>query len=465
MATPPLYVIALAAGKGTRMKAGKTKVLLEAAGRPLLGHVLESARALRPKEIVAVIPKNPPGELKALLDQYKAAAAVQDPPRGTADAVKVALSKISAKTGNVMILIGDAPLMDAATLRKLLNRHKQAKALVSVLSFLPPDPAGYGRIIRDPFGAPERIGEHKDLGKNERERHRECNTGFWAVDLAWLRKQISKISNKNAAGEFYLTDLFELAAKEGRARAVVAENPECCIGVNTQAELAIAAALLRERKMEALLAKGVTIIDPYHTYIDVTAEVGAGTVIEPGVLLQGATKIAADCRICAGAVIQDSLIGKGASVLPYSVIEESSVGPLAQIGPMAHLRPHSKVGKGAKVGNFVELKKAELGEGVKANHLSYLGDTSIGPRTNIGAGTITCNYDGVSKHHTEIGADVFVGSDTQFVAPVKVGKGAYIGSGTTVTKDVPPNSLTLSRTPQRNISGEAVRRLKRKKKK
>lgn len=463
MATPPLYVIALAAGKGTRMKAGKVKVLLEAAGRPLLGHVLESARALRPSEIVAVIPKDPPAELTALLAQYKAAAAVQDPPRGTADAVKVALSKISAKTGNAMILIGDAPLMDPATLRKLLNRHKQAKALLSVLSFVPPDPGAYGRIIRDPFGAPERITEHKDLGKNERERHRECNTGFWVVDLPWLRKQITKINNKNASGEFYLTDLFEIAANEGRARAVVADDPECCIGVNTQAELAIAAALLRERKMEALLAKGVTIVDPYHTYIDVTAEVGAGTVIEPGVLLQGETKIAADCRIRAGAVIRDSLIGKGASVLPYSVIEESSVGPLAQIGPMAHLRPGSKIGKGAKVGNYVELKKAELGEGAKANHLSYLGDAKIGAGANIGAGTITCNYDGTNKHVTEIGAEAFIGSDTQLVAPVKVGKGAYVGSGTTVTKNVPAGALAVSRAPQKNIPGWAARNKKKKK--
>ena len=462
MANSSLYVIALAAGKGTRMKAGKVKVLLEAAGRPLLGHVLGTCRALKPASIVAVVPKEQPGELTALLASYKAVAAVQDLPRGTADAVRVALAKIPAKSGTALIVIGDAPCMDAPTLRALLQRHKSAKALASVLSFTPSDATGYGRIVRDAFGAALRISEHKDLSKAERARHGECNTGFWAIDLAWLKKQIAKVSNKNAAGEFYLTDLFEMAAKDGRARAVLAPDAECCVGVNTQAELAIAAALLRERKMAALLESGVTVIDPYHTYIDVTASVGAGTIVEPGVLVRGSTKIAKDCRIGAGAVIVDSAIEAGAEILPYSVIEESRVGPGAHVGPMAHLRPGSRIGKGAKVGNFVETKKAELGEGAKANHLSYLGDAKIGAGANIGAGTITCNYDGTEKHLTEIGAGAFIGSDTQLVAPVKVGKGAYVGSGTTVTKNVPEGALALSRAPQTNVPGWAKRKRKKK---
>lgn len=428
------------------------KVLLEVAGQPVISHVLQAASALRPKEIVTVVAPDVHPYLLAIIEGENSEAAVQKKPLGTADAVRAGLSKLKAKSGTLIVLVGDAPLIDGNTLKNLLREHQRQGAKASILSFEPDDPTGYGRVIRDENGKALRITEHRDLPPHEQSRWRECNSGVWAVDIAWLRGRIGRINSRNKAKEFYLTDLFEMAAAERKAAAVLASDPDCCVGINTPAELAQAAALLWDRKLSELLESGVLISDPASTFVDVYCKVGTGTRLHPGVHLQGDTQIGKNCEIGVGCVIRDSRIADGAEIHPYSVIEDAIIGPNAQIGPFARLRPGSQIAKGAKVGNFVELKKTRLGPGSKANHLSYLGDAEIAGGVNIGAGTITCNYDGKDKHVTTIGEGVFVGSDTQLVAPVRVGKGAYIASGTTVTRNVPAGALAIARTEQTNVA-------------
>ncbi|MEW6775984.1 MAG: bifunctional UDP-N-acetylglucosamine diphosphorylase/glucosamine-1-phosphate N-acetyltransferase GlmU [Bdellovibrionota bacterium] len=473
---PSLSVLILAAGRGTRMGASSAlpKVLQEAAGRPLLAHVLDAAAGSRPRETIVV--GSPElldsrgahaGFFQKLLEESGARAALQRVPRGTADAVRAGLWKVRARSGETLVLMGDAPLLSAASLRSLVAAHRRKKALASVLVFAPPDPTGYGRLVRDHRGKPVRIVEEKDLrqtGLPWEVSLRECNTGVWVFNLPWLRRNVRRVKKENAAREFYLTDLLELAAAEGRANALCLERYEEGLGVNTLSELAQASRELRRRRIEELFGAGVVLEDSDRLAIDATVAVGAGTRIAPGVSLRGNTRIGKNCRIGEGAVVVDSQIEDGAGILPYSVIEESRVRKGARVGPLAHLRPGADVGENAHVGNFVELKKTRLGPGAKANHLAYLGDSRVGARANVGAGTITCNYDGEKKYETRIGEGAFIGSDTQLVAPVSVGAGAYVGAGTTVTENVPAGALALSRTKQVNVRGWASRRRKKPKK-
>ncbi len=453
-------VLILAAGKGTRMgpptPGSLPKVLREAAGKPLLRHVLDTSRLVRPREIVVVLspeladPKGPhAAQLDEILSSARARRAVQRKPLGTADAVRAGLSGLRSRAGTVLILVGDAPLLQAQSLKKLLREHHSKRALASILSMRPPSPKGYGRLLRGAGARPLKIVEQKDLPAGQ-EPSAECNSGTWALDLRWLRRNIGRVGKKNAAGEFYLTDLFEWAAREGRAAAVELDRFEEGLGVNTLAQLLEAAAHLRRRGLTQLQAGGVMLVDPATTYIDTACRVGPGTLLGPHVMLQGASRVGKDCRIGAGSLIVDSVLADGVEILPYTLIEESRVERGARVGPLAHLRPGSVVGRGAHVGNFVELKKSRLGAGAKANHLSYLGDSDVGERANVGAGTITCNYDGKNKYKTRIGAGAFIGSDTQLVAPVRVGKGAYVAAGTTVTRNVPDGALAISRVAQVN---------------
>jgi bifunctional UDP-N-acetylglucosamine pyrophosphorylase/glucosamine-1-phosphate N-acetyltransferase len=378
--------------------------------------------------------------------------ALQEPQLGTAHAVQQVESVLRGRSGTLVLLSGDVPLLTAATVRRLLETHRAAGAAATVVTAAVERPYGYGRIVRHE-GQIARIVEERDATPEER-KIREINSGIYAFDLPVLFDALRGIASQNAQGEFYLTDLVGIYRRRGLpVETLVIDNPQETRGINSRTELAEVSRLVRQTKNEELMAAGVTIIDPATTYIDADVRVGADTVIHPGVVIEGQTSIGAACEIQGQVRIVDSEIADRVTINNFCLIVGARVADGVSIGPFAHLRPETTVGQGAKIGNFVELKKTTLGARSKASHLSYLGDATIGANVNIGAGTITCNYDGAKKHATVIEDGVFIGSDSQLIAPVRVGKGAYVAAGSSITSDVPAGALGIARGRQSNIEG------------
>jgi len=454
-------VVVLAAGLGTRMKSDRAKVLHEVAGRPLVVWAVETALAAGAGRVVVVL-GHQIDAIRALLDARYGAGRIevaeQAEQKGTGHAVLCALPALATEPddGTVVILYGDAPLLRAERVAELARAADGSPSRLALLSTVPTAPVAYGRLVRDPQGKLLRIVEHADASEKER-AITEMNAGFYAVRLRELRADLASLGSNNAQGEIYLTDLAERAAARGGAAVLEAPFDEVT-GVNDRVDLARTEREARLSILERWMLAGVTIADPGSTYIDAeVGPIGRDTWIGPGVCLRGKTRVGARARIDTGSVLTDVEVLDEALVKAYTVASESSIGERAQTGPFAHLRPGTMLETEVRVGNFVETKKAHLMAGAKANHLAYLGDASVGARANVGAGTITCNYDGFAKHKTTIEAGAFIGSDTQLVAPVTVGRDAYVASGTTVTKDVPRSALALSRVKQVNVEGWADR--------
>jgi bifunctional UDP-N-acetylglucosamine pyrophosphorylase/glucosamine-1-phosphate N-acetyltransferase len=423
----------------------------------MLWHVARTASAAGIPEIVFVLGHGR-DQVMGTVEQYHGKVAVQERQLGTGDAARIGLSAVSPRTREVVVLCGDAPLLRPKTLRALIAARRRRKAAAAVLTGILSDPAGYGRVVRGPDGAVARIVEERDADASLR-RIQEVNSGTYVFDRSFLARNLPRLTDVNAQREFYLTDLVVQALEEGKIVVpVVSRNPDEVRGINSRRELAEATAILLREKVGALLDSGVTLVDPGRTYVEADVSVGADTLIEPGVALLRATRIGRGVRIQTGCVVENSRVEDGAHLQPYSVLSGARIRKGAVVGPFARLRPAADIGENAHVGNFVEVKKSYLGKGSKANHLSYIGDSLVGRKVNIGAGTITCNYDGIAKHATVIGDGVFVGSDTQFIAPVTIGKGALIGAGATITKDVPAYALALSRAEQRNLENWVVRK-------
>ncbi len=441
--------LVLAAGVGKRMQSRASKLVHPLAGRPMVRHVIEAARAANVVRTVVVIGNQADEVRQAIGDGDKRIGfAYQQDQKGTGHAVLCAERQLAGQQGDLLILNGDLPALRPETIRGFIEFHRQTRAPLSILTTVVPDPRGYGRVIRNYGGDVSRIVEETDATPEERATQ-EINCGIYCVDTANLWKPLRRARADNMQGEIYLTDLVEILKHDGHKIAAWRHpNPTEVLGVNDRQELAAAARVLHRRKAETLMREGVTILDPETTYIDVDVRIGPDTVIEPGVMVLGETVVGREARIGAGCRIEGSVIGDGTAILSYCVIAAARIGRNCRVGPFAHLRPESYLDDEAHVGNFVETKKTRLGRGSKANHHAYLGDTEIGRNVNVGAGTITCNFDGVAKHRTIIEDEVFIGSDTQLVAPVRIRKGAFIGAGSTITKDVPANALAVSRAPQ-----------------
>jgi bifunctional UDP-N-acetylglucosamine pyrophosphorylase/glucosamine-1-phosphate N-acetyltransferase len=449
---PDIHVVVLAAGKGTRLKSARPKVLHPAAGLPLIDHVLRTAASLSPASVIVVVGHEADQVKAALGKRLGLAFASQEPQLGTGHALLQAEPLLRDARGTLVLLSGDVPLLRAETVEALVRKHEACSAAATVLTAVVSSPDGYGRIVRkgEEIAA---IVEHKDASPAE-QTISEINSGVYAFDLAPLFDALREIGASNAQGEYYLPDLVKIYRSRGlRVETVRLEDPREILGVNSRKELADVAAILKTTKNEALMAAGVTIVDPATAFIGPDVTIGADTTIQPGVYLEGNTQIGARCQISSGVRIVNSRVDDDAIINNFCVIIDSHISSGAQVGPFSHLRPQSTVGVDAHVGNFVELKKTVLGRGSKANHLSYLGDATIGEKVNIGAGTITCNYDGTAKHPTIIEDGAFIGSDTQLIAPVRVGKGAYVAAGSSITEDVPADSLAIARGKQVNKPG------------
>jgi bifunctional UDP-N-acetylglucosamine pyrophosphorylase/glucosamine-1-phosphate N-acetyltransferase len=449
---PDVHVVVLAAGKGTRMKSALAKVLHRAGDRPLIDHVLGTAASISPESVVVVVGHGADQVKDALGKRLGLSFALQEPQLGTGHALLQAEPLLRDASGTVVLLSGDVPLLRADTLAALVRRHEKRQAAATVLTAVVASPDGYGRIVRE-GGQIAAIVEHKDASPAEREI-REINSGIYAFDIAPLFEALHEIGSSNAQGEYYLPDLVRIYRRRGlTVETVRLEDAREILGVNSRRELADVSAILRSHKNDELMASGVTIVDPAATFIGVDVVIGPDTIIHPGVYLEGQTRIGSGCEIQSGVRIVNSTIDDGVAINNFCLILDSHVSRGAKIGPFAHIRPQSDVGEDAHIGNFVELKKTTVGRGSKANHLAYLGDATIGERVNIGAGTITCNYDGTLKHPTVIEDGAFIGSDTQLIAPVRVGKGAYVAAGSSITEDVPPESLAIARGKQVNKEG------------
>src|SRR5688572_8404028 len=447
-----LHVVILAAGKGTRMKSARPKVLHHVAGRPMIDYVMRAAQSLAPRTTTIVV-----GHMKELLrqglDQYlNLSFATQDPQLGTGHALLQTSGVLEGQNGFVLLLSGDVPLLKGHTLATLVQKHQDAKVAATVLTALVEQPYGYGRVVRVK-GKISRIVEERDASPTQR-KIREINSGVYVFSLAPLFNALRGLATGNAQGEYYLTDLISTYRRRRLdVETVVLDDPNEIRGINSRSELAEASRIVRQKKNEELMAAGVTIEDPATTYIDDDVLVGADTVIHPGVHLEGRTQIGHACEIHAGVRIVNSTLADHVTVQNFCVVQGSRLAAGVTVGPFVHIRPDTELREAVHIGNFVELKKAVVGKGTKAGHHSYLGDAVIGDNVNIGAGTITCNYDGAQKHQTTIEDGVFIGSDSQLVAPVTIGRGAYVGSGTTVRENVPAGSLAVSAGQQRNIEG------------
>jgi len=455
-----LHVVILAAGKGTRMKSALPKVLHRVGGVPMIEHVLTTAARLQPRSITVVIGHGADA-LKAVLAEHSGLTfVVQEPQLGTAHALLTTEAALGRASGTVILLSGDVPLLSANTLQALLARHESANARATILTTVLADPTGYGRIVRSGEKI-ARIVEHRDATADER-RIQEINTGVYAFALDGLFASLKAIAAENAQGEYYLPDIVALYRGRGQTvETLVVNESDELRGINSRIELAAVSRIVRERKNTELMASGVTIDDPHTTYVDPDVTIGPDTIIHPGVSLEGRTTIGSGCEIHSGVRIVDSRVGDRAVVHNHCVIVDSALENDSAVGPFAHLRGGAVVREHARVGNFVELKKTSLGAGSKAMHLAYLGDAQIGDKVNVGAGTITCNYDGVNKNQTTIEDGAFIGSDTQLIAPVTIGKGAYVGSGTTVRENVPAGALAVSAGKQRNLEGWVDKKRKR----
>lgn len=447
--TQPLSIVILAAGQGTRMRSSLPKVLQPLGGRPMLAHVIDTARELEPAAI-HVVYGHGGDQVRKRFAETAVNWVLQAEQLGTGHAVQQAMPEIPDEHV-VLVLYGDVPLIHAGTLERLTL--PAAEGALALLTALPEDPAGYGRIVRDAGGRVSRIVEHKDASEKERSIG-EINTGLLACRAGMLRDWLGRLDNDNAQGEYYLTDVIAMASGEGvRVEGIPAEDFEEVQGVNDRLQLAAAEAIYRRRCATVLMREGATLADPARIDVRGRVEVASDVFIDVNVLFEGEVKLGANVRIEPGCVIRDAEIGPDTVVRAHSVIESARIGRGCVIGPFARLRPGTRLAEDARIGNFVELKNVEFGAGSKANHLAYIGDASVGREVNIGCGTITCNYDGANKHRTVIEDGAFIGSDTQLVAPVTVGRNATIGAGTTLTKDAPPDALTLSRAKQATIAG------------
>jgi bifunctional UDP-N-acetylglucosamine pyrophosphorylase/glucosamine-1-phosphate N-acetyltransferase len=452
------------------MRSDRAKVLHTIAGKPLVLWVLDAALELAPSRVVVVV-GHEADKVRAVCERHTgvhddASGAptpqfsypVQVEQHGTGHAVRIAMPALANASGDVLILYGDVPALTAATMARLVARHHETGATLSLLTTTVADPAGYGRIRRDPSGKVEGIVEERDLAPGDRGIC-EINPGIYCTSVAFLHTALARLTNDNAQREYYLTDIVAAAVADGgRVTSVTVEDCDEVAGINSRADLAVLEARVRRALVGACMQAGVTFRDPASAYLEEEVTIGADTEIGPDVQLLGRTRIGRRCRIDGMALLRDVEIGDDVHLRLGTVATECRIGDGAVIGPFAHLRPGSELGPEVHIGNFVETKKARIGAGTKANHLSYLGDVEIGEHTNIGAGTITCNYDGFAKHRTVIGSRVQIGSDTQLVAPVTVADDAYVGAGTTVTRDVPPGHLAVSRVPQRDVPGWVSRR-------
>lgn len=443
-----LDVLILAAGLGTRMRSGLAKVLHRLDGRPLINHVSRTASALAPAKIYVVIGNQGEAVKSAVLEEFDSSQAVfveQKEQLGTGDAVNAARDLLATRDSTLLVLSGDVPMIRPETLGGLVQHHyghRGKGAACTILTVTLKHPTGYGRIVRDREGLFEKIVEQKDANENERQIA-EINAGIYAFDTKKLFLALEKVRNDNSQGEYYLTDVPALLREAGEDVAIFQHGDAYEVeGVNNRAQLADLERLLNRRTISRLMLDyGVTFIDPKSAYISEGARIGRDTVIHPNVTIEGETEIGDGCTIRSGTRISDSRIGHGVEIRDNCLIQDSEIGNECTVGPMAHLRGKAKMQTGSKVGNFVELKKTTLGAGSKASHLTYLGDATIGENTNIGAGTVTCNYDGKNKNETRIGDNVRIGSDTMLVAPVEVGDGAITGAGSVVTEDVPADTL------------------------
>ncbi|HYD70817.1 bifunctional UDP-N-acetylglucosamine diphosphorylase/glucosamine-1-phosphate N-acetyltransferase GlmU [Azospirillum sp.] len=438
----PLACVILAAGKGTRMKSDLPKVLHRVAGRPMVGHVLAAVAELDPDHVVVVVG---PGmdDVAAAVAPYP--TAVQEQQRGTADAVRAAFGLLEGFNGDVLVLYGDTPLVTPETLRAMVNARRQAgNPAVVVLGMRPDDPGAYGRLILNARGGLEKIVEYLDASEEER-AVTLCNAGLMAFDGARMTGLINRIGNANAKGEFYLTDVVQIARTEGLPCAVVEGTPAEVIGVNSRAELAEVERIMQRRLRKAAMDNGATLIDPDSVFFSPDTRLGRDVVVGPNVVFGP------------GVTVADRV-----EIKPFCHLEQVSVASGAVIGPYARLRPGAEIGEDAHIGNFVEIKNARIEAGAKVNHLTYIGDARVGAKANIGAGTITCNYDGFGKYHTDIGAGAFIGSNSSLVAPVKVGDGAIVGAGSVVTTDVEGDAMAVARGRQQAYPGWAARFRERK---
>lgn len=451
----PVAAIILAAGKSTRMRSRLPKPLHPLCGLPMTAHVIRACRQVGVERVVVVIGHEAESVRAGLGETVE--YAYQEQPRGTGDAVKAAQPLLSDWPGAILVLAGDVPLLPADTLRHLLTHHQQTHADVTLLTAFLEDPTGYGRIVRDPqTGRVVRIVEERDASAQER-AIREWNPSIYAFRASALWSALAEVQPLNAQGEYYLTDTVSVLVRRGAiVEAVPAMDTRDVLGVNNRVELAQAAALLRQRLLHALMLSGVTVVDPITTYVDVDVVVGQDTVIEPHTFLLRGTRIGEDCVIGPFTRIEGSTVGNGVRILA-SQVADSVIADGVRIGPYAHLRPGTHLDQEVRIGNFVEVKNARMGARTQASHLSYIGDAEVGTKTNIGAGTITCNYDGFRKFQTRIGSNAFIGSHTTLIAPVVVGDGAVVAAGTTITEDVPEDALAIARTAMTIREGGAIR--------
>jgi bifunctional UDP-N-acetylglucosamine pyrophosphorylase / glucosamine-1-phosphate N-acetyltransferase len=458
-ADQPFAIVIMAAGKGTRLKSKRAKVLHEIGGKPLLAHVIAAARHIVPARDIYVVVGHQADEVRAAVAASGVSFVLQEQQRGTGHAIMCARDAVT-RYHNVLVLSGDVPLIRPDTIRGVLDFHLARKAAMTILTAEPPNPFGYGRVIRAGRDSEnvKAIVEQKALTKAQ-QKAREINSGIYAFATKPLFGNIDRLTTENAHCEFYLTDMAALLVKaRTKVVALKAGDPAEVLGANTLAELADLDGQLRFRKCQELMAAGVVIYRPDTCIIDADVTVGADTVIEPFVQILGNSHIGSDCRIRSFSVISNSQLSDSVLLRPGCILDQAQVGSGAMLGPYSHLRPGSEIGEGAHVGNFVETKKMRLGRGSKANHLTYLGDAEIGAGVNVGAGTITCNYDGAQKHKTIIEDGAFVGSDSTLVAPVRVGKRAYVAAGSAITEDVPEDALAIGRARQILKDGWARRR-------
>lgn len=441
--------LVLAAGMGTRMKSKMPKVLHRVCGKPLCKWVIDSAKEAGSGEVCAVIGHGADELRKTLGDICE--FAVQAEQKGTGHAVKMAEEFIK-KAESVVILCGDTPLVRAETIKQAVEYHNKNGEQATVLTAILPDSTGYGRIVRDADGSVLKIVEQKDATEEEK-KIREVNSGMFVFDAQSLMYALGKIEPNNAQGEYYLTDTLEILLAAGKkVGAYTIEDSDEIRGINDRVLLSEAEAAMRRRINASHMRSGVTMINPESVYIEAEVEIGNDTIIEPNVTIKSGTKIGADCVIGSGSVISKAVIHDGVDILS-SVILESEVGSGTHVGPFAYIRPNCRVGRDVKVGDFVELKNSVIDDGTKISHLTYIGDSDVGKRVNFGCGTVTCNYDGKNKFRTAIGDDCFVGCNTNFVSPINVGDGAYIAAGSTITEDIPENSLSIARARQVNKEG------------
>jgi bifunctional UDP-N-acetylglucosamine pyrophosphorylase / glucosamine-1-phosphate N-acetyltransferase len=453
-----LTVVILAAGLGTRMKSAKAKVLHSAGGKTLIEHVVDTALVLTPPERVWVVVGHQAEQVRRILASRGVGFIEQREQKGTGHALMVGRDVLAGAGGRLMVLYGDCPLISAHTLKRLVDEQRQSGAAGVVITTLLGDPHGYGRVLLDDSGAVLAIVEQK-AASLEQIKVCEINSGIYCFDAAGFWSRVDEIKPDNPVKEYYLTDIVAILNRAGRqVRAMRIADPAEVLGINDRLQLAAVDTIFRARKVQELMLAGVTIEKPETVSIDAAVSIGMDTIIEPFTRISGATTIGAECRVGACSILEDATLGDRVVVGPFTSIAASSLDDGAEVGPYARVRMGARIEHDAHVGNFVELKKTRLGAGSKAMHLAYLGDSDIGRNVNIGAGTITCNYDGKKKHATVIGDGAFVGSNSTLVAPVKIGEGAYLGAGSVITKTVPPDALGLGRARQENKEDWARKR-------